>query len=392
MDTNSPGPNSRTYELFGKPVKYDPTLPFPSDALPNLHKLGVPFLAPSFRVIAPVLLLIDANRVLSTIWTKAGYKSVETRTPLEEAVAAGVVRAFAPPELLREVDDEHLRRYQPSKKKPPAFDAVQEARRLLLQSISIVEPPPDTTSPDIERLRARDPKDVAYAQLFEHLKLDAVLSRDADWQATTYPVINAGDHDPLTTLKKYARAATEEIGRFNVLTIGTLVTVEAVKGTWRLLGRAPPILQILGWGALIAAAASPELHRTVLTGISGFMDQLQASSQERIKTQHLIERDLQPNPLRLSLKNHAWRVLLKASAPLALPDLAQRVRAEGAVSHNKNLEDYLRRQMKQDKRFVEHPDGRWSASSTTTSSDGAPGLQPHAIFAQGLLHGWRAKR
>lgn len=391
MDTQSPSPSPRTHELFGKKVTYDPACPFPSDQLPEFRKHGVPFLGAPVRTLEKVQLLIDANRVLSTIWTKARYAKVETRTPLEEAVAAGVVQVFAPPELLREVDDEHLGRYQPSKKKEPLpFPRVQEARQLLLKSIQIVEPP-DITSPAIERLRARDPKDVAYAQLFEHLKLDAVLSRDADWEATGYPIVPTEDHDLLATLKKYARAATEEIGRFGVLTTGAFLTVEAVKGAVGLLGRAPPVLQLLGWGALIATAVNPGTLRVVVPAVSEFCNQLQAKSRERAQAQHLIERDIPPNPRRLSLKEHARRVLVKAREPLDLSKLALQVRSAGAISRSKDLGAYLCRQMKADKRFVEHPDGRWSARETVTWSQLPPALRPHVLFSEGVVQSWRGK-
>ncbi|GEL75436.1 HTH domain-containing protein [Myxococcus virescens] len=389
MKPKSPPPNLRNQAYQPNTAKLDPARPFPSDQLPQLKEYGVRFLGTPVPVLDPPMLLIDANRVLSTIWTKARYTSVETRTPLEEAVAAGVVQVFAPPELLREVDDEHLSRYQPSTKKPLPFQRVQEARRLLLSSIQIVEPP-DVTSPAIERLRARDPKDVSYAQLFEHLKLDSVLSRDADWEVTGYHIVKADDHDLLATLKKYARTVTEEIGRFNVLTTGTFFMVEAVKGAWNFLGRAPPALRWLGRGAMLAVLANPGLYQAVLPKFVEFCEQLQENSRERAQAQQLIERDIKPNPRRLSITDHALRVLVKSSEPLKLPEITQRVRTAGAVSQNKDLGSYLRRQMKHDGRFVEHSDGRWSARDAA-SSEASPALRPHVLFTQGLLQSWRVK-
>ena len=376
-------------------MQVDPACPFPSDKLPEFRKSGVPFLGAPTRIIDPVLLLVDANRVLATIWTKARYGKVETRTPLEEAIAAGVVLAFAPPELLQEVDDEHLGRYQPSKKKEPIpFSHLQEARRLLLQSIRIVEPP-NISSPSIERLRARDPKDVAYAQLFEHLKLDAVLSRDADWQATGYRVVNAEDHDLIATLKKYARAATEELGRFSMLAVGTAFTVEAVKGSLGLLSRAHPVVQVLGWGALFVTAINPSTYRVlgenVLLPVAEFCHQLQAKGQERAHAQQLIERDIQPNPRRLNLKEHARRVLVKAKEPLELSEIERRVRAAGANTRSKDLGSYLRRQMMKDKRFVEYADGRWEVREVATWPGMSPLVRVNASFAEGFAQGMRSK-
>jgi hypothetical protein len=395
MAKKEPPPSPRTYKIAGKEVTYDPACPFPSDQLPALRKFGVPFLGAPIRMLDPVLLLVDANRALATIWTKARYGKVENRTPLEEAVAAGVVLAFAPPALLQEVDDEHLGRYQPSKKKEPIpLSRLQEARRLLLQSIRIVEPP-NISSPSIERLRARDPKDVAYAQLFEHLKLDAVLSRDADWEATGYPVVSADDHDLIATLKKYARAATEELGRFNALAVGTALTFEAVKGAWGLFSRAHPAVQLLIGGTLFITAINPETYRTlgekVLPPFAEYCNQLQAKGQERAQAQRLIERDIQPNPRRLSLKEHARRVLLKAKEPLDLSEIDRRVRAAGANSRSKNLGSYLRRQMMKDKRFIEYADGKWEVREVITWPGMSPAARVNAPFAEGFAQGLRVK-
>ncbi|HYO68268.1 MAG TPA: hypothetical protein VEU33_19525 [Archangium sp.] len=154
MATRTKAPASTMQEVFGERV--EPARPFSSDQLPRLRKTNVPFTGMRNRLLDPVLLLLDANRVLTTICAKAEYRSIETRTTLEEAGAAGMIRAFAPTFLLQEVDDEHLSRFvKPSR----PLSRLQEARALLLQSIELVEPP-DISSPSIERLREADPTDV----------------------------------------------------------------------------------------------------------------------------------------------------------------------------------------------------------------------------------------
>jgi hypothetical protein len=279
-----------------------------------------------------------------------------------------MIQAFAPPYLLQELDDEHLSRYQPAKK-PIPFSHIQEAKRLLLPSIRFVEPP-EVSSPAIEKLRARDLKDVKYAQLFEHLKLDAVLTRDPDWEVTGYPIVKADDHDLIKTLRDYSRAAAEELGRLSTLTAGAAVTFAVVQGAWELFRRAHPAVQVLVGGTLVLAAISPETHQgiedAVLQPFLDFYKQLQKKSQERSEAEQLIARDICPNPHRLTLKEHVQRVLRKAGKPLELSELEQRVRAAGAKTRSKNIRAYFRKLMANDRNFVEYTDGRWELREPLT--------------------------
>lgn len=355
-----------TQEVFGERV--DPARPFSSDHLPRLRKTNVFFKGMHHQVLDPVLLLLDANRVLATISAKAQYRSIETRTPLEEVVAAGMVRGFAPTFLLQEVDDEHLSRFvRPSR----PLSRLKDARALLLQSIELVEPP-NISSPSIERLRAVDPKDVSYAQLFEYRKLDAILSLDKHWNVTGYPILKAEDHDIVTTLRTYARAATEEIGRTHLFIAGTGVAVAAAKGMFDLLRRAPPALQTALAVIAVLGVAHPKsrekiieataaIGENLLPPLSDFFEELENKRKDRVKAELLIVRDLQPNPHRLTLKQHAHRILVNAQTPLDLPELERRIRAAGAKTRSKDLGSYLRRQMTDDQNFVEHVDGRWAA-------------------------------
>ncbi|RYD70543.1 MAG: hypothetical protein EOP84_26505 [Verrucomicrobiaceae bacterium] len=327
----------------------------------------------SHRVLDPVLLLVDANRVLTTICAKADYRSIETRTTLEEAVDAGMIRAFAPRFLLQEVDDEHLGRFvKPSR----SLNRLQEARKLLLPRIELVDPP-DLSSRNIEALRAVDPKDVPYAQAFEYRKLDTILSLDKHWKVTDYPVWRAKDHDIVKTLRTYARAASEEIGRTHFLIASAGLTVAAAKGVFDLVRRAPPALQAVLAVAAVLGVAHPKsreklqeavaaLGEQVLPNISEFFAELEDKKKEREEAELLIARDLKPNPHRLTLKEHAYRILMKAQEPLDLDELERRIRAEGAKTRSKNLGPYLRRQMTDDQNFVEHVDGRWAARLVLT--------------------------
>ncbi|MFP2924159.1 hypothetical protein ACLESO_02865 [Pyxidicoccus sp. 3LG] len=311
--------------------------------------------------------------MLTTICAKADYRSIETRTTLEEAVAAGMIRAFAPRFLLKEVDDEHLGRFvKPSR----PLGRLQEARALLLPSIELVDPP-NISSRNIEALRAVDPKDVPYAQAFEHRKLDAILSLDKDWKVTDYPILRAKDHDIVKTLRTYARAASEEIGRTHFLIAGAGVTVAAAKGTFDLVRSAPPPLQAALVVAAVLGVAHPKsrekikeavaaLGEKVLPHVAEFFAELETTKKEREEAELLIARDLKPNPHRLTLKQHAYRVLVKAQEPLDLPELERRIRAAGAKTRSKDLGPYLRRQMADDQNFVEHVDGRWAARMVLT--------------------------
>jgi hypothetical protein len=363
MDAKAPPPSSTAIEVFGQRVA--PKKPYESDQLPELREEKLLLLNLPARVVAPALLVFDANRVLRSISAKAQYPSVEMRTPLEEAVAAGVIKAHAPTFLLQEVDDEHLSRFaRPSR----PLSRLQEARERLLKSIRLTEAP-NISSPSIERLRAADPKDVPYAQLLEHLKLDAIVSHDSHWKVTDYRILAAEDHDIIKTLRDYARAVTEEIGRLNLLVGGGVLGVAAAKGMYDLVRRLPPVVQIALAAAAILGVAHPksrqllvEVGLKALEPLMEFGAKLHEKSLVREKTEHLIRRDIQPNPHRLTLREHALRVLLESKGPLELSELECRVRAAGAKTRAKNLGPYLRRQMAADQEnFVEYLDGRWEA-------------------------------
>jgi hypothetical protein len=382
MDSRTPPSSAKQPEVSGKRV--DPQHPFASDKLRELREAKLPFLNAPPRVVVPALLVFDANRVLRSISAKAQYRSLADRTPLEEAVAAGVIEAHAPTFLLQEVDDEHLGRFaRPTR----PLSRLQEARELLLKSIRFTEAP-NISSPAIERLRAADPDDVPYAQLLEHLKLDGIVSHDSHWKVTGYRILNAEDHDIIKTLRDYARAVTEEIGRMNLLVAGAGLTFAAAKGTYDLARRLPPSLQVGLTVAAILGVAHPKsrqfLGEKVLLPVLDFFTELHNKSQERAKAEQLIQRDIQTNPHRLTLREHALRILLAAKGPLDLPELERRIRAAGAKTRAKSLGPYLRRQMAVDQEnFVEYLDGRWEARATLIWSPLAVPLQVTVLSTGG---------
>ncbi|HYO68269.1 MAG TPA: hypothetical protein VEU33_19530 [Archangium sp.] len=112
--------------------------------------------------------------------------------------------------------------------------------------------------------------------------------------------------------------------------------------------------------------ATAALGEKVLPPLAEFFENLENKKEERVKAELLIARDLQPNPHRLTLKQHAFRVLVKAQTPLDLPELERCIRAAGAKTRSKDLGSYLRRQMADDQNFVEHVDGRWAARTAVT--------------------------
>ena len=231
--------------------------------------------------LPPLHVLVDTTFALRAIERRATMNNAAALTHLEETVDAGVVVAYAPPELATEVD-KNLREDFVEKGRVSAERATV-ARNSVLDRIRFFRGN-QSASAAVAALRRRNAHgDVRFCEVYEHLRLDAVLSHDHDWNDTGYPVLDLDALDALGALRSYARDAAPGLV---VGTAGAMTTV-ALSGLVSSLRRLPAPLLILGIGGLVLAGLHAGTRKKVGDALAAlFDDPIVAAGVQHIASAH----------------------------------------------------------------------------------------------------------
>ncbi|REG22824.1 hypothetical protein ATI61_11829 [Archangium gephyra] len=329
----------------------------------------IPGLKPPPQVISPIFALVDANVVLSTISCRSQLKNPTALTNLEEAIDAGVLRAFATT-LVRE---EVIRNLPTFPCKAPS-ERVESAKQSILEKIYFFEPT-NRKSANIQRLLARDPTDVPHAQLFEELGLDVIISRDNDWDATDYPRLGLDDDDIMLLLRKYSREAAKHAGLHGLASMGTLLTAATIKGAFEGFTKLPTPMKWLagltiGGLAVVTLGAASNLKEPPPESLKpdtdwpfkNFFDDLHTSGIQSTDLSEKIERLLERRK-KLTLKQHLLRILALTDEPLTSIKIEQQLQSAGYKSRSRDPHAQLRRALTSEKRFTVTSDARWQLST-----------------------------
>lgn len=342
-----------------------------SDLLPGLVALmkARPDLQPLMPEILQLRVVIDANIVQEELrWRLKRRKKANARTALHEALACGVLIAYAPHYLEGEIREHALRI---AKESGASVDDVlrewEQFRRHLCFYTARAKAKID--------LSRADPDDVPYIDTIEEIAARAIYTRDRDFLRTPVPLVLIAID---TQLQRYARATSVRLG----IVIGSCTSVvfglEALMALSRLLSRfilaarrLPPEIQILIVGSIAVAVAHPKsrakmlqlwqsLNRSlkpamweaIVIGINQFMEAT-AIANESYKAIH----DVLPPPKRRRVLDHAAAVCLAARKPLLLSDIVRDVIANGYKTRSDHPEIYLLRKLRSDDRFQQTEEG-----------------------------------
>lgn len=346
-----------------------------SDVLPKLRKILELF--PALRTVLPQLLqlavVIDANIVQSELWWRLKNRPrPELRSSLEEALASGVLVAYAPHHLEDEIRE--------------------HAEELALRtkcSVADVEREWTSFRRYIHFHTGRkgsgghlpDPDDTAYLDTLHDVAARAIYTRDPHFHASNAPLIFIAmdirnPMDP--ALRRYARASAVRIGLTMGSSVTAMVSVEALIAFGKLLKalvtafrRLSPTAQLLILAGVIALLAHPK-SRAKLKELWGALQQIIrplvwdavveamyrfAEATETAEAAHREIQTLLPKAKRRPLIAHARAVCLAAGKPLRDDVLLQKAFRNGYVSRGGNSQSHLRRILRGDTHFVESPDG-----------------------------------
>ena len=201
---------------------------------------------------------VDTNFLLKIVRYRArSLRQKDARTTFEECADAGIIIPYAPLVVVQEVEshfEEFSRRHDvPVPKLVTAWEEVRRRLKLFKAHRS--------GSAAAERLRARDPTDSPFVDVYEHLKLDVMFTTDPDWSVTGHRTMAWDEATALlNALRNYARAAgpqwtVQGLTVFSILSVG---------GIGYALWRAPLWVKLATAGATVGAgvavAVSPKLR------------------------------------------------------------------------------------------------------------------------------------
>ncbi len=353
-----------------------------SDHLTGLRELAfsLPQFAAAFRGLHQVRLVIDSNIILQElIWLTKRRANPAATTDLQEAIASGTVIAYAPSQLREEVE-KHFSRIASEQGIPE--ERLYAAWECYQKGLNFCEAEP------AEKFRVinpgRDPSDLPFIYLYAQVGAAAVVSRDKDIQAMGAATVRL---DVMVHLREYARAKTIEVSiAFGGTIVFTGIGIAAVKLVTNLAAtlaqgftRLPDWLKlVLVMGAVIAVC-HPKSRAAIVDGwhavsrkfvavaspltpvLIEFMHVYQENQKKAAESWAQVQEKLPPAK-RVPLRNLVYAVCAAAKKPLFLEEIARKVRIGGCLSKNRDLCSYLRRVMRQDRRFIKCVDGRWTVA------------------------------
>jgi len=358
-----------------QPVRSEIEKVLSSDVLPKLRDILEAF--PALRSVLPQLLqlavVIDANIVLSELWWRLKNRPrPELRSELEEALASGVLIAYAPHYLEDEIR-EHAEELA-VRTKCSVVDVEREwtsFRRYIHFH----------TGPKGAGGKLSDPDDTAYLDTLHDIAVRGIYTRDTHFHESEAPLIFiAMDiRNPVDrALRRYARASAVRIGLAFGSSVSAVASVEILIGLAKLLKalvaafkRLSPGAQLLIVACVVTLLANPQ-SRTKLKALWGaFQTNLRpllwdavveamyqlAEATEKAETSHREIQALLPEPRRRPLIAHARAVCLAAGKPLRDAVILRKAFANGYVSRLGGSRTYLRRVLRADAQFVENTFG-----------------------------------
>jgi hypothetical protein len=345
-----------------------------SDALRALLDLRDEF--PLFRQllddIIQIVMVLDASAVQGELrWRLRRRTKPAARTGLHEAIDAGVVIAYAPIFLKQEIE-KHL--------PVVAIDTgvsieVATAEWQRVQSlIRFYAPIGDST-----KFAVVDPKDSEYVLTWQELDADFVRTGDYRHFARMGTTVIGPELDQV--LRDYARSTsvlvTVKLGSGFALTFSVIAFIEMVKGITEIIRKLPPTVRLM----LLIAVALVLLHPAsreklirwaktvrerlreakpmlvpVLQEAAKYLDEAMTTSK---RTREAISSRLPIRGKKTAL-DLARLICLRSSQALTADEIAQRILVNGYSSRSKTFPAYVRRLLREDRRFVTNSDGLWT--------------------------------
>lgn len=344
-----------------------------SELLPHLTGLihAYPALKQLFPQILQLRVVIDANIVQSELrWRLKRRQNPSGKTALHEALVSGVLIAYAPHFLEKEIR-EHAPRLAAETKTTLAtvYREWGEFRKLLCFYTA--------RAPSTKDLSRLDPDDTAYVNTMDEIAARAIYTRDRDFLQVSTPIVLVSID---TTLQRYARSSTIRIG----VAIGSFASIafgfEALVALGRLLNRLlkaarrlPPAAQLLILATIAAVIAHPKSRAKLVALWRSLNEQLTppmfesfvecmyefAEATSTAEEARRAVESLLPQNRRRPLISHARSVCLAAKRPLPLDVLVQRIIAGGYVPRSRRPHSYLVRKLRSDGDFFETDTGCW---------------------------------
>jgi hypothetical protein len=354
-----------------------------SDVLPKLKELLELF--PALRSVLPHVLqlavVIDANIVQGELWWRLKNRPrPELRSSLEEALASGVLIAYAPHHLEDEIR-EHLKKL--------AFRTKCSVADVEREWTSFRRYIHFHTGPKGAGGGLPDPDDTAYMDTLHDVAVRGIYTLDIHFQDSKAPLIFiAMDiRNPMdTALRRYARASAVRIGLALGSSASAAVSVEALIALGKLLKalaaafkRLSPGAQLLIVAGVVALLAHPK-SRAKLKELWGSLEKTLrpllwdtvvdamyqfAEATQTAEAAHKEIACLLPEARRRPLIAHARAVCLAAGRPLRDEVILWKAFTNGYVSRRGGSEVYLRRILRRDGQFVETATG-WTFGKTET--------------------------
>lgn len=339
-----------------------------------------PYLKPFLPRLIQIRLVLDANRVYGELlWRLKRRRAVTNRSGLHEAIASGLVVAYAPAFLRLEIE-EHLPEIADRAQRP--FGEAEREWKMFSDILHFYDPKDESA----HRGRCRDGDDIAYLAVCNELASRAIYSTDKDFLSTDAPVLSVVVD---TTLRDYARASSVRVGLVMGSSVSAFVGIEVIRalgsGLVKISGaikRLPPAVQVAVGTTLIVCLAHPRArgrtleaweklktlakNRLFVEAISDLWDVfLAVSLKEELRYRELCE--VLPAARKAPLVNHVRSVCLASKEPLSLAELERRLRVGGYHSKAKSPRAYLLRVLRSNDGFLEVLPGCWSMRTSAAS-------------------------
>lgn len=345
----------------------------PSDSLAQLREHMVRFSGQAALLDVPIQLrlVIDTNYVLKELlWLVSKRKKPSARTSLQEVIDSRTVVAFAPSQLVEEVEEHIPKIAQDKHISQELLWAEWQAYQKYLEFCPIASNQISTTYPIV------DPDDLPFIILSCQVGAAAIVSEDRHFLTMGAPTI----HEPIIIeLRNYVRAKSVELSIRVKGNICIFVVTETMLAVVKLAAiGAKRYMQLPVWlqVALFVGAGVIALHPTNRSGVMQIVRQLPQSvsklaleiepvlktlSEQSLKAkaaQRQVQKGL-PQSRRVPLETIAFSICLAAEHPLTLQEIAHQVKCSGYSSQSVSFEDYLRRVLRKSSRLTRDEDGCW---------------------------------
>jgi hypothetical protein len=339
-----------------------------------------PYLKPLLPRFIQVRLVLDANRVYGEIlWRLKRRRVAANQSGLHEAIASGLVVAYAPAFLQQEIEG-HLPEIAIQARRP-FVDAEREWKQF--SNILHFHDPKDESA---YRGRCRDGDDIAYLAVCNELASRAIYSTDKDFLSTDAPLLSVIVD---TTLRDYARASSVRVGLVMGTSVSAFVGIEVLRTLAgclvkisNALRRLPPMVQVALGVTFLACLAHPRTrarmmeawkelkalaqNRLLVEAISDLWDAfLTVSHKEEVNYRKLCE--VLPPARKTPLVNHVRSVCVASKDPLPLAELERRIQIGGYHSKAKSPRAYLLQVLRSNDSFLEVIPGCWSMRPSAAS-------------------------